>query len=216
MIITMKLIDKTIADFSGLLACKTPTPGGGSTAALEAALGISLITMVAAITADKDDYASRREELRHIVREAEGIGCKLLTLVDEDTAAYEGIMTVRSMPKDTEEQNRTYCEAMQESLKAAVLTPYRILNAALDGLRLAKEISAEYYPYTASDVGLAVQSMKTAAQGAELTVLINLGSIRDEVFRLQYLSDSRALLEEAVSIADDVYAAIRTGLMNRI
>ncbi|MDR2485967.1 MAG: cyclodeaminase/cyclohydrolase family protein [Treponema sp.] len=216
MVIMMRLIDKTIADFSGLLACKTPTPGGGSTAALEAALGISLITMVAAITADKDGYACRREELRHIAGEAEGIRRNLLVLVDEDTAAYKGIMTVRSMPKDTEEQNQTYCEAMQESLKAAVLTPYRILNAALDGLRLAKEISAEYYPHTASDLGLAVQSMKTAAQGAELTVLINLGSIRDDIFRRQYLSAGRSLLDEAVSIAEDVYAAIRTGLMNRI
>lgn len=212
----MKLIDKTIADFCGLLACKTPVPGGGSTSALEAALGISLVMMVAAITADKGDYACRRDELRHIAGAAEDIRRNLLALVDEDTAAYNSIMRVRSMPKDTDEQHRAYGEAMQESLKAAVLTPYRILNAALDGLRLAKKISAEYYPHTASDVGLAVQSLKTAAQGAELTVLINLGSITDEVFKRHYLAAGGSLLDEAVSIADDVYAATRAGLINRI
>ena len=49
----MGLINKSLQDFTGLLSSAAPTPGGGSSAAAEAALGVGLISKVALITMDK-------------------------------------------------------------------------------------------------------------------------------------------------------------------
>lgn len=205
----MKLIDQTVEDFTGLLASDHPTPGGGSTAALEAALGISLITMVAVISAGKKEYAHRKGELQGIAEEAQGIRQSLLALADEDTAAYNAIMAARGKSQEQP-------EALQDALKSAVRTPHTILDLSLRGLHLAKQLSQGYYRHTSSDLGLGAQSLKTAAQGADLTILINLGSLSDEAFKKQYRHESQAMLEEAVLLADALYEAVRAGLMGRI
>jgi formiminotetrahydrofolate cyclodeaminase len=205
----MKLIDQTLEDFTGLLASENPTPGGGSTAALEAALGISLIAMVAVISGGKREYAHRKGELQRIAEEAQGIRQTLLALVEEDTAAYNAIMAAKGRSQEQP-------EALQKALKSAVRIPHKILVMALRGLHLAEELSQGYYRHTASDLGLGVQSLKVAAQGADLTVLINLGSLSDETFGKQYRSESQTLLDEAVLLADTLYGEVRSGLMGRI
>lgn len=205
----MKLIHQTIENFTSLLSSENPTPGGGSTAALEAVLGISLITMVAVITASKEEYAHRKGELHLITEEAKGICQTLLSLVDEDTAAYNAIIAARAMSQEQPGD-------LQAAFKAAVLTPHKILALALRGLHLAKQVSQGYYRHMASDLGLAAQSLKAAAQGADLTILINLGSISDEAFWKQYRYESQVMLDEAILLADALYGEVRTSLMGRI
>ncbi|MDR0524781.1 MAG: cyclodeaminase/cyclohydrolase family protein [Spirochaetaceae bacterium] len=203
----MKLAEKSIEDFTRALGSKSPTPGGGSTAALSGALGASLIAKVSVITAGRRAFADQAEEFQRITESAETLQKRLLSLIDEDSSAYEAYRAVQAMPKDSEE--------VQTALKNAALVPYAILSASLEGLRLAKQVSSSYYLVTASDLGLAAQSLKTAAQGAELTILINLASISDAAFGKQYLYESRALLEESLSLADEIYGEVRMYLQER-
>ena len=53
----MELSELTVASFTNLLASNAPAPGGGSTAALEGALGVSLSAMVSAVTIGRKKYA---------------------------------------------------------------------------------------------------------------------------------------------------------------
>ncbi|GHU52767.1 hypothetical protein FACS1894200_13300 [Spirochaetia bacterium] len=93
----MKLIEQTVAAYSNLLASDFPTPGGGSTAALNGVLGCSFITMIARISLAKPAFAERKMLLQHIIEHAEMYRNVLLALVDEDTEAYNGIMAARSL-----------------------------------------------------------------------------------------------------------------------
>ena len=52
----MKLIDNTITQFTNELASNSPAPGGGSTAAIEASFGASLIAMVCELTLGNKKY----------------------------------------------------------------------------------------------------------------------------------------------------------------
>jgi formiminotetrahydrofolate cyclodeaminase len=206
----MELIKQSIQNFSDLLASTMPTPGGGSSAALEGALGSSLIMMVAGITMTKAAYMLRKEEMQNIVIEADSLRRYFLNLVDEDTAAYNQIMAARSTPEAVQKQ------AVQDALKAGVIVPFQILNAALQGLDLAKRISEDYYLHTASDLGLAVQSLKTAAQGADLTILINLRGITDTVFVYAYKQKTQQMLDKVNTLADVLYAEVRDYLTGGI
>jgi formiminotetrahydrofolate cyclodeaminase len=54
---TPRLLDHTVSQFARRLASSDPTPGGGSAAALCAALGASLVAMVARLNAGRPEYA---------------------------------------------------------------------------------------------------------------------------------------------------------------
>jgi formiminotetrahydrofolate cyclodeaminase len=198
----MKLVEQTIGGYSDLLASDFPTPGGGSTAALNGALGCGFIAMIARITLKKLGFAGNSTLLQRIIDRSESLRQDMLALVDEDTAAYNGIMAARSMPKAA--------EALRGALKTAVETPSRILQAALAALDLAQSLSGNYYAGTASDLALAALNLEAAARGAYLTVRINLNHIRDSYagdaeYVMRYGRESAARLAEAEALARSIY-----------
>ena len=60
----------------------------------------------------------------------------------------------------------------------------------------------------ARTVSAAIQAMGSAVQGAWLNVLINLGSIRDAAFAAQYRTRGQILLDEALPLAQSIYARV--------
>jgi len=78
-------LDKYLDD----LSAKLPAPGGGSAAALNAAMGASLISMVVNFTLGKPKYAAFDSELKTILAKSEKLRKDFLRLVDLDVVAYE-------------------------------------------------------------------------------------------------------------------------------
>ena len=197
---SVKLVDRTLENFSGLLASPSPTPGGGSCSALNALLGASFIAMVARITAEKPGFADTGGGLLRLASEAEE-SCRLfLRLVDEDSSAYERFAAAGA--GDGEE--------VMAALHGCVRPPLELLEGAVAALRLARELSASYYPPTASDVGIAALNLKAASRGAYLTVCVNLKSgCLDGAEAAGYRERGRALLEEAETLSREIYGAVR-------
>jgi formiminotetrahydrofolate cyclodeaminase len=199
----VKFADHTLDRFSRLVASEHPTPGGGSSAAVSGALGISLLGMVSSISGKK--YPARKPDMERISADSEALRRRFLALADEDSAAYGRIMKTFSLSPPSAEES-------QNALKAASELPLAILGAALEGLSLAKALAAGYYAPTASDAGLAAQLLRSAALGAELTVLINLPHITDRAFTARCKEESRAMAEQAAQFAEEVYRAVRERL----
>ena len=63
--------DSTLKQYLEDLAAKKPAPGGGSAAALTAAMGASLISMVINFTLGKPKYAKYESELKGILEKSE-------------------------------------------------------------------------------------------------------------------------------------------------
>ena len=62
----MMLFDKTMKEFVEQTASSSPTPGGGSVAAFEAASAAALISMVANLTIGKSGYEEVQEEMKKV------------------------------------------------------------------------------------------------------------------------------------------------------
>ena len=62
----MGLADRSVRDFLEAIASSTPTPGGGSVAALSGALSAALSRMVSALAIGKQVYENVEEELRRL------------------------------------------------------------------------------------------------------------------------------------------------------
>jgi len=208
----MKLIQRTLEDFSDVLASEAPAPGGGSTAALSGALGASLILMVASLTIGKEKYAEHETLMKEVSANTEKQRQTLLSLIDRDTEAFDAVSAVFKMPKDTDDEKKERSAAMQSALKACTLTPFEVIECSLAVLEQAQKMCDKYNTNTASDFGAAALSLKTATGGAWLNMLINLDGIKDEEFVATYRQNGEKLMSKATALADEIYQEIEKNL----
>ncbi|MCL2221483.1 MAG: cyclodeaminase/cyclohydrolase family protein [Oscillospiraceae bacterium] len=211
----MALVNRTITDFSEVLASEAPAPGGGSTAALSGALGASLILMVTSLTIGKEKYAAHETLMREAAENVETMRQNLLSLIDRDTEAFDAVSAVFKMPKNTDEEKKERSAAMQAALKACTLTPFEVIECSLAVLEQAEKMCGKYNTNAASDLGVAALSLKTATEGAWLNMLINLDGIKDEEFVTTYRQNGEKLMSKATALADKIYHEIEKQLLPR-
>lgn len=204
----MKLVDMQITEFMQTLGSDAPAPGGGSAAALSASMGASLVMMVAQLTIGKKKYAEYDEEMKEVLKDATDAQDWLLTAIDKDTEAFNDVSAVFSMPKETDEDKAKRREAMQVALKGAAKSPYSMMEAMLEMLKITDRAIGKSNTNAASDLGVAALSLKSGLQSAWLNVLINLSSIKDEEFVKEYRTEGEVILKEGCALADKIYEEI--------
>ena len=205
----MKLADMTVTEFVNTLASDAPAPGGGSAAALAGSVGAGLTAMVACLTQGRKKYAEFAAFAADVETKGNALKAKLLDVMERDTEAFNQVSAAFALPKETEEQKATRSAAIQEGLKACTRTPIECMRLADEALELAHDFLASgFNQSSASDLGVAFLSLKSAIQGAWLNVLINIGSLKDAEFAASCRGEGEAILAHALPLADDGYRQI--------
>src|SRR5438270_13347152 len=109
------LADLTVSAFDAEVAADSPAPGGGSAAALAGSIGAGLLAIVCRLSLGRDEVKASDEELSKALDDSERLRCRLLELVDEDTAAFNAIMDALRMPKEDEEQRSARTGALAKA-----------------------------------------------------------------------------------------------------
>ena len=109
------LVERTLGEFAHLLASEAPTPGGGSAAALAAALGTCLCAMVARLTVGREKYHDSRESMEMMREAADDLSARFLALVDKDSDAYNHVLAALGLPKETVAQKESRGEGHGKS-----------------------------------------------------------------------------------------------------
>ena len=203
-----KLIRMSVKDFTAETASESAAPGGGSVSACMGALGAALATMVANLSAHKRGWDERWKEFSDIAEKGQALVGELLSLVDEDTAAFNRIMDVFSMPKGTEEEKAARAAALEEATLYAASVPLRTMEAALKALPLALEMAEKGNPASASDAGVAALAAVAGIRGAALNVRINAAGLKDPAPARPLLERADAIVREALSLQDKVLDAV--------
>ncbi len=202
----MTLIDLTIKDFIQQLAEDSPTPGGGSVAAMAGGLATALCAMVARLTIGRNKYREAWENMEQIRDSADSLAGRFLELVDLDTEAYNHVVTAFKLPKDTQDQAVARRKAIQEAYKKAALVPLETLRHLSVLLDLTDSVLEKGNPNCITDAGVAAQLIRAASLGAAYNVQINLLSIEEQDF----LNKVENELNELVShIAESVDRLIK-------
>jgi len=188
------LIDKKVSNFLDELASNSPTPGGGSVAALAGALGAALISMVGNLTVGKKKYEDVEEDIKKIISSSEKLRYELSQLIEEDVKVFNNFMATYKMPKETEDEKKVRAEKMQESLIEAAKVPLKVAYKCLDILSLSKVVAEKGNINVVSDVGVAVLMAEAALESAILNVKINLRMIKDEKVRIELSSSIKEIL----------------------
>ena len=176
------LIDHKITEYLTKAAAGTAVPGGGSVAALNAALAASLTEMVANLTIGKKGYEAVEEEMIALAEMASQLRNKLTAAIDQDADAYTEVMAAYKLPKTTDEETALRKQKIQDAIKHAALVPLAVARDALAVIELAGRAIRKGNKNAASDGAVAAMNARTGALAAIYNVKINLGSIQDNSF----------------------------------
>jgi glutamate formiminotransferase/formiminotetrahydrofolate cyclodeaminase len=194
---------ESMADFLDKLASKSPTPGGGSVAALTGALGAALVSMVSRLTQGSKKYADVSEPIKEILTSAESIRSELVSLIDRDAEAFEKVLRAFKMPRATEGEERARSEAIERGLSEAIAVPLETMERASDVLDLAARVAVIGNVRAISDAGVAAYMAEAAARSAALNVRINAAGLADGERRRDFLGRMDRLLEAVRSKTAD-------------
>lgn len=200
----MSFSDMTIREFLDQLASPSPSPSGGSAAALAGALGAALVAMVSRLTTGKRNYEEVSAELAALVPRAEEKRRVLLELIDKDAEAYDRVISGYRLPKDTDEQKGARAIAVQLALKDAAEVPFQIAAACAAILDMVLPVAAKGNKNAESDAGAAALLAEAALRAAAMNVEINLSLIKDDAYvqslraRLEPLTRGRADQRESI------------------
>ena len=172
----MSLIGLSVRELLNAFAAPTPTPGGGSAAALAGALGAALLAMVGSLPKTRHGSSEDARALGDAVHALNGTRERLEGLVDEDSRAYDAVMGAYRVPKDAADRRR---QAIQRALRAATDVPLEVMRLSEAGVRQGVVVARHGNPSASSDIGVGVELLKAAFEGAALNVRLNLQQVRD-------------------------------------
>jgi len=182
------LINMSLTDFSRETASDSPAPGGGSVAAYIGALGASLGTMVANLTSQKRGWDSRWEEYSEWAEKGKKYYEALLNLVDQDTEAFNQIMSAFQLPKETLSEKMVRKNAIQTATLKAIEIPFSVMQTAFQSMEVIQAMAETGNPNSITDAGVGALCAATAVSGAYLNVLVNAAGLDDQETIRQLLS----------------------------
>ena len=199
-------MEYTVRDFQAALASSSPTPGGGTAAAIALGQAASLSVMVCDLTLGKEKWEKGwpvSEELLPIAVKAMS---RAGELADEDSQAFDGVMESFKLPKQTDEEKSIRINEIRQNTLRAALVPLETAKLSLEILKFLPDLAKFGNQNAISDVGVASLLASAACKGALFNVQINLSSLpdgyADEVSEesVKIMESSRVISREVMDI----------------
>ncbi len=198
------LKDMKIKNFMDLLASKSPTPGGGSVAAMTGAMGAALLSMVGNLTIGKDQYRDVEDEIKTILKKSESLRFTLEELMEKDVEVFNQFMAVMKLPKSNEEEKEERSKRIQIALIEAANVPMKVAQVSKDIIGICLEIAKKGNKNAISDVGVGVILAEAAFRSAIINVKINLNMIKDEKIKKELTKNINLLTDSIEGEKDKV------------
>ena len=203
------LAEMNMREFCNETLSDLPAPGGGSVAALIGALGASLGGMVANLSAGKRGWDNKVEYFSDWAVKAQQLKDELLSLVDEDTNAFNKVMDAFGLPRDSAEEKAARAAAIEQATKYAAKVPLKVMETSAKSYELLSQMAGNGNPASISDVGVGALATRACIGGAAMNVRINLGQLKDKKFRSRLQkrvqkvnADSEALFRKIIRMVE--------------
>jgi formiminotetrahydrofolate cyclodeaminase len=201
---------ETISAFLGELAARTPAPGGGAVAALQAAQAAALLAMVARYS-DGPRSAGHEDLVASVLIEAEQLQAECVALITADAEAFGSVAVAYMLPKDTAEQKAARSAAIAAALIPATAPPAEVVAACRRLLGLATALRPVANRSVIGDLAAAAASIRAAAATGRINIEANLQGMSDAAAQARY-SGVAAGVDDLLAGADAVTADVRAEL----
>ena len=197
----------SIESFLAQVSSASPTPGGGSVAALCAATAAGLARMVCAIGLSKEKSAP----LVELAEQFDPLKETFLDFVSQDAQAYAAVIEAYRLPKEDE----TKTGAIEAALRLAAEVPLQVAEHCLHLLELLVQLSPLGTRQCISDVGVATILGRAALEAALLNVEINLATMKDRKTVDQIASRKQDISPRSAALAGQVLSCVRARMNSK-
>ena len=199
--------DMSIEAFLEALAARQSTPGGGSAAAVSAAMGAALISMVANFTVGKK--GCDEAEAARILARSERLRLDLTAAIKADVDAFNQVMAAYGMPRESEAEKAARGPAIQAALKVATDAPLECARLSRAVIELSRSAAKTGNVNVISDAGVAALTGYAGLKSAALNVYINIGNIKDQEFAEDRRARLTACLAGMEALKEEVYERVK-------
>jgi glutamate formiminotransferase / formiminotetrahydrofolate cyclodeaminase len=197
------------SNFLDDLAAATPAPGGGSAAAYAGAMGAALVAMVARLTVGRKKYTAVEAQMNEILNQAERLRRDLTAAVEEDAAAFEGVMAAFKLRRETPEQETVRLRAIEEATLQAARVPLATAQKVLSVMALAERCTALGNTNAISDAATAVALSRAALTAAGYNIRTNVNSLSEAAAGEELLAKLAALEEKAARLENETRKSLQ-------
>lgn len=156
----------TVTDFLDRLAARSPTPAGGSVAALCTAQAAALVAMVA-----------RYCETQPLVERAEQLVARAQQLADDDEQAFGAVAAAWALPRGASYDDQARRSAIDEALLGATEPQARVVETAIEVLVLIDQLRPAARAGLLADLVAAGEVARAGSAIARMNVESNLRTL---------------------------------------
>ena len=189
------LLDAPLGELLETLAGESPSPGGGSAAAIVVAMAAGLVAKVARASVGYWDEAGG------VIGQAESFRARVAPLAQADAEAYEEALSALRGREGLAERYRD--QQLRAALERATEIPLRIAEAGCDLAALAALLVENGNPEVRADAAAAAILAESGARVAAQLVGTNLGATADDP-RVRH---AESLVEAAANASERALAA---------
>ena len=184
------------------ISSSKPTPGGGSVAALTLAHGHSLCVMVSRLTIKSDKWIDGHSVANNIISKYEDNISMCITLANNDSSAFEGVMVAYRLPKDEEGSNARSIAIRKATIEAAE-APLETMKFSLEFMDSLRKLAKDCNANALTDLASAAELGLSACKMAEFNVRINIDHLSgDDIDSLKTASHN--LLKECNQVMSEI------------
>jgi methenyltetrahydrofolate cyclohydrolase len=180
------LADQSLLSFCESLSSKQPTPGGGASAAIGAAIGAGAAAMSGAYTQRKSDEESGAAEAARAMISKMDIPA-LLAMADEDVQAYQLLQS--TWKKD----NGLSTEQIETIQANALKVPIVLVEACHERILAVHKFLPQCNKNITSDAKVGIHQLAGAARAAYQTVLVNSPPVNEKQRLLDMIRDIQTI-----------------------
>ena len=162
------------------IGSESPTPGGGTVAALTLAHAHSLAAMVSRLTVGKNKWQEGHLISNLIIDSSIEFLDRAISLAKEDSLAFDKVMNSYRMAKSNDEEIESRKLAILQSTIGAAQTPSEIAEEGFKLLSLLPDLARFGNLNAITDLAASSELAYAAVYIASLNVKINVDSMSDE------------------------------------
>ena len=161
------------------IASDSPTPGGGSVAALSLAHAHALVCMVARLTLKSGKWESGHDTATRVLGGSHKGIANAINLARRDAESFDSVMLAFRMPKTTDEELSQRRSAIAKGYLKASKVPLETAETGVVLLQGIAEFASNCNANAITDLAAAAQLAHSSVSIAALNVKINLDSLDD-------------------------------------
>ena len=202
-------VEMSIKDFQSALASSSPTPGGGTAAAIALGQAAALSIMVCDLTIGSEKWKDGWGISEELLPVAIEIMTNSARLADEDSDSFDAVMDSFKMPKESEEEKESRRQEIRKNTLIAAKIPMETAELALQLLNYLPDLAKYGNKNALSDVGVCSLLASAACKGALFNVKINLSSLPEgyagdlEYKAMQVMEECRIISRKIMDIVND-------------